>query len=91
MPRGSQTVTVSGDRVSDDAEVVRRWAIAGHGLVYKSRLDLSVDIQNGRLIEIFPQSYGEPAPLSMVIAHRSLLTPAVQRLRDYLQARCVEL
>lgn len=88
LPRGVKTVTVSGDRVSDDADVVRRWAVAGHGLVYKSRLDVSLDIHEGRLVELFPQSYGEPAPLNLVSAHRSLLTPAVQRLRDYLRACC---
>ena len=91
LPRGVKTIAVSGDRVSDDADVVRRWAVAGHGLVYKSRLDVSMDILAGRLIEIFPPSYGEPAPLSLVSAHRSLLTPAVQRLRDYLKERCAEL
>jgi DNA-binding transcriptional LysR family regulator len=91
LPRGIITVAVSGDRVSDDADVVRRWAIAGHGLVYKSRLDVSQDVKDGRLVEVFPPSYGELVPLHFVIAHRSLLTPAVQQLRDYLKLRCAEL
>jgi len=91
LPRGVKTIVVNGDRMSDDADVVRRWAVAGHGLVYKSRLDVCLDIKEGRLIEIFPQSYGEPAPLNLVSAHRSALTPAVQLLRDYLRTRCAEL
>ena len=30
------SLTVSGDRFSDDADVVRRWAVAGMGIAYKS-------------------------------------------------------
>jgi DNA-binding transcriptional LysR family regulator len=88
LPRGVQTVTVAGDRVSDDADVVRRWALAGHGLVYKSRLDVAADLHAGRLRQVFPLDYGEPAPLNLVCAHRSLLSPVMQRLRDFLRARC---
>jgi len=91
LPRGIRTIAVSGDRISDDADVVRRWAIAGHGLVYKSRLDVSLDVKEGRLVQIFPQSYGELVPLNLVIAHRASLTPALQLLRDYLKVRCAEL
>ncbi|WP_437882276.1 LysR substrate-binding domain-containing protein [Pseudomonas sp. LRF_L74] len=88
LPRGSQTVTVTGNRVSDDADLVRRWALAGHGIVYKSRLDLLPDIRAGRLVELFPAAYGDPAPLNLVCAHRSALTPLLQRLREFLQACC---
>lgn len=91
LARETQTVVVSGDRTSDDAELVRRWAVAGHGLVYKSRLDLLPDIRAGRLREIFPAGYGEPAPLQLVCAHRSLLTPAIQQLLVFLRTRAAAL
>jgi DNA-binding transcriptional LysR family regulator len=91
LPQGVQAVTVGGDRVSDDADVVRRWAVAGHGLVYKSRLDVLADLRAGRLVEVFPAEHGEPAPLNLVCAHRSLLSPAIQRLRDFLRGRCEEI
>jgi DNA-binding transcriptional LysR family regulator len=70
---------------------LRRWATASHGITNKPRLDVSLDINAGRLTDIFPQSYGEPAPLNLVTAHRALLTPALQQLRDYLKLRCSEL
>jgi hypothetical protein len=35
------SLTVSGDRFSDDADVVRRWAVAGVGIAYKSWLDVA--------------------------------------------------
>lgn len=91
LPGGSQTVTVSGNRISDDADVVRRWAVAGEGLVYKSRLDLIPDLRAGRLVEIFPPMHCEPSPLNLVCAHRSRLTPTITRLKSFLQARCAAL
>ncbi|KAF7600698.1 MAG: LysR family transcriptional regulator [Candidatus Dactylopiibacterium carminicum] len=87
LPEGVRTVPVSGDRVSDDADIVRRWAVAGLGVVYKSRLDLGSDIAAGRLVELFPSGWGQPAPLQLVAAHRSALTPVVQQLRAFLAAR----
>nr|WP_283939145.1 substrate binding domain-containing protein [Pseudomonas sp. T1.Ur] len=86
-PRGVETVQVAGNRISDDADIVRRWAVSGLGIVYKSRLDVMDDLRSGRLVEIFPPDYGQPAPLQLVCAHRTSLTPAVQRLRAFLAAR----
>ena len=37
-PGGDRTVAVTGNRISDDADAVRRWAIAGEGLIYKKLL-----------------------------------------------------
>lgn len=91
LPSGARTVAVTGDLVSDDADVVRRWAVAGHGVVYKSRIDLLPDIQAGRLVELFPTEYCESVPLNLVCAHRSLVTPSIRLLRDYLRSRCIEM
>jgi len=90
-PGGERTVAVTGNRVSDDADAVRRWAIAGEGLIYKSRLDLVDDLKAGRLVEIFPQEYGEPAPLHLICAHRAQLTPAIKALSEFLRERCAAL
>jgi DNA-binding transcriptional LysR family regulator len=86
-PQGVETVQVLGNRTSDDADIVRRWAVSGLGVVYKSKLDVMDDIRSGRLVEIFPPDYGQPAPLQLVCAHRTSLTPAVQVLRGFLAAR----
>ncbi|QWT19508.1 LysR family transcriptional regulator [Bacillus sp. NP157] len=91
LPGGDKTVTVSGNRVSDDADAVRRWAVAGEGLIYKSRLDLIRDLAAGRLREVFPNAHCEPSPLNLVCAHRSRLTPAITQLRDFLRTRCASL
>jgi DNA-binding transcriptional LysR family regulator len=88
LPGGDRTVAVTGNRISDDADVVRRWAVAAEGLVYKSRLDLMPDLRAGRLVEVFPPSHCEPSPLHLVCAHRSRLTPAIVQLRSFLRERC---
>ncbi|NWD68952.1 LysR family transcriptional regulator [Pseudomonas gingeri] len=88
LPEGERSVSVSGDRISDDADAVRRWAVAGRGLIYKSRLDLIPDLLAGRLVEVLPSRYCEPSPLHLVCAHRSRLTPVITQLRSFLQARC---
>jgi DNA-binding transcriptional LysR family regulator len=84
-------LTVAGDRVSDDADVVRRWAVAGQGLVYKSWLDVAGDVRAGRLQLLLPQWRGEPTPLNLVCAHRAQLSRPVHLLREFVQARCAEL
>lgn len=90
LPRGQHAVKVAGNRISDDAEVTRRWGLAGHGVVYKSHIDVVADLAAGRLVDLMP-GIGERAPLNLVSAHRSQLTPAVQRLRDFLRVRLGEL
>ncbi|TWI54786.1 DNA-binding transcriptional LysR family regulator [Pseudomonas duriflava] len=83
-----RTVTVQGDRVSDDADVIRRWAVAGRGLVYKSWLDVADDVQAGRLEVALPQWRGEASPLNLLCPHREQLSSAVTQLRELIQARC---
>lgn len=87
-PGGERTVAVTGNRISDDADAVRRWAVAGEGLVYKSRLDLIDDLKAGRLVELFPPEHCEPSPLHLICAHRAQLTPAIIELHAFLSERC---
>ncbi len=89
--RKIEALTVDGDRVSDDADLVRRWAIAGKGLAYKSRLDVSRDLSEGRLVAALTAYQGEAAPLNLVCTHRLMLSPAIVGLRDFLRPRLAEL
>jgi len=86
-----ETVVVDGDRISDDGDLVRRWALAGNGLAYKSWLDVSHDLKKGRLLAALPNYQGELAPLNLVCAHRLMLSPAVVSLRDFLRQRLEQL
>lgn len=82
-----EVVAVQGDRSSDDGELVRRWAVAGLGVAYKSRLDVLDDLRAGRLEAALAEFEGERAPLHLVCAHRAMLSPTVKALRDFLVHR----
>ncbi|WP_090192294.1 MULTISPECIES: LysR family transcriptional regulator [unclassified Duganella] len=84
----AEVIHVNGNRSADDADVVRRWAVAGVGIAYKSRLDLSADIRAGRLQVLLPDVLGEPTPLNMLCMHRSQISPTVLQLRDFLRTQC---
>lgn len=85
---GSRVVQVAGRLVSDDADVVRRWALAGEGIAYKSWLDVSADVVQGRLAVLLPELPGEPAPLNLVCPHRRQFSPAVKLLHKLVEERC---
>lgn len=81
-------MTVGGNRCSDDADVVRLWAIAGEGVAYKSTLDVAADIRAGRLKVLMPELQGELAPLNLLCAHRAQLSKPVNLLLEMLRTRC---
>ena len=82
-------LTVSGDRFSDDADVVRLWALAGAGIAYKSWLDVSVDVQAGRLVVLLTDFPGDVYPLSFACPHRGQVSRAVAELHQWLRKRFI--
>jgi len=86
-----QEVEIRGDYLCDDGEVVRRWALAGHGIAYKARLDVARDIKAGRLIPLFGDWQGEPTPFNLMCPHRLQVSERVKVLHRFLQMRCAQL
>jgi len=86
-----QEVDVTGDYLSDDGEIVRRWALAGHGIAYKANLDIASDIQAGRLVPLLTDWQGEPTPFNLMCPHRLQVSERVKVLHRFLQARCQKL
>ena len=84
----SRSVAVSGPIVSDDADVIRRCAIAGQGVLYKSWMDVCEDVSSGELELLMPQQVGELFPLHFICPHRKQFSPATRLLYAYLKARC---
>ncbi|MBY4676913.1 LysR family transcriptional regulator [Marinobacterium arenosum] len=82
------SVIVNGDRLADDGDAVRRWALAGRGIAYKSLLDVVEDLRSGRLVRLCTDWQGEAAPLNLICPDRRQLNPAVQALREFLAAQC---
>lgn len=85
------SVDVRGILFSDDADVVRRWAVAGEGIAYKSWLDVHDDVIAGRLEVLLPALRGEAAPLNLICPHRRQFSPAVRELQILLRERCSRL
>jgi len=83
-----QEVEVTGDYLSDDGEIVRRWALAGHGIAYKANLDIARDLKAGRLVHLLPDWQGEPTPFNLMCPHRLQVSERVKVLHRFLQVRC---
>jgi DNA-binding transcriptional LysR family regulator len=81
-------VLVKGSIMSDDAEVIRRLVVDGEGIAYKSWLDVSEDVQEGRLKLLLPQYKGCNLPLSMICPHRKQISTTVKLLHEVVKARC---
>ncbi|HRJ51627.1 MAG TPA: LysR family transcriptional regulator [Candidatus Thiothrix moscowensis] len=82
------TVMVNGNRRANDGDAVHRWALAGHGIAYKSMLDVLPSLRTGELVRLCPDWEGEPTPLWLVCADRRQLSPTVVLLREHLQKCC---
>ncbi|MCX7277841.1 MAG: LysR family transcriptional regulator [Burkholderiales bacterium] len=85
------TVRVGGGHVANDGDLVRRWAIAGRGIAYKSWLDVAQPLADGRLQALCNDWDTEAAPLYMVLPDRRQLTPALRLLREFVAVQCAAL
>ncbi|MDC7715385.1 LysR family transcriptional regulator [Vogesella sp. LYT5W] len=84
------SVTLDSRRMADDGDAVRRWALAGAGIAYKSMLDVADDLLAGRLLPLCPHWQGEAAPLWLICADRRASGTLAQTLRAFLQPRLAQ-
>ncbi len=75
-------IKMSGNRASNDGDLVRRWCVAGKGLAVKSCLDMSTDLLSGNVISLMPDFKPTPTELWLICPSRQSITPAVRLLRD---------
>ncbi|GGK54430.1 LysR family transcriptional regulator [Amphritea balenae] len=83
-------VQVQGNRESNDAEIARRWAVAGRGIAYKSVLDVSDDLRTGRVVRLLKDYQTKPVGIWLICPSRKQVTPAILMLRDLLRKKCAE-
>ncbi|MEM9763428.1 MAG: LysR family transcriptional regulator [Pseudomonadota bacterium] len=79
-------VAVRGNRVVNDGSLVRRWALAGHGIILKSELDVAEDIEAGRLVSLLEDYLPPPVPLQILYPPGSLRPRRVSAFSDALAA-----
>lgn len=91
--RGSEIVEVDvrGGLQCDDGDAVRRLAVAGEGIVYKSYLDVADDLRSGALVRLCPDWQTEAAALNLVCPGRRHLRPAMRVLHSFLVERFEQL
>ncbi|MFM0742181.1 LysR family transcriptional regulator [Paraburkholderia xenovorans] len=83
------THTVAMDRAweSNDGALVRRWALAGHGITRKTIWDAGADLRDGSLKVLLPD-YVVPEDGVYVVLHRTRhAVPRVRRLIEFLAER----
>ena len=80
-------VGVHGDRTTDDASLVRQWAVAGHGVAMKSELDVYHELCSGALVRLLPDWDTEPYPLYALLPSRRFVPNRVRKLVEHLAER----
>jgi DNA-binding transcriptional LysR family regulator len=75
-------IKMSGNRASNDGDLVRRWCVAGKGVAVKSCLDMSTDLLSGNVISLMPEFKPTPTELWLIFPSRQSITPAARLLRD---------
>lgn len=88
---GVISVKMKSDRISNDAEIVRRWCVAGKGIATKSSLDLSTDLLTNNIVPILTAFKPKPTELWLICPSRQSITPAVRLLREHLKLKCADL
>ncbi|PKF61680.1 LysR family transcriptional regulator [Psychromonas sp. psych-6C06] len=84
-------VKMGSNRIANDAELVRRWCVAGHGLAVKSSLDMAADLLSGKLLNVMPDYHPRSTELWLVCPSRQSITPAVRLLRDAFRDKCAHI
>jgi len=79
-------VQVRSVLMSDHAEVVHGWAVAGHGIMLKALWDIDDDLKTGRLVEVLAPFSASEINLYILYPSRSHLPPRVRVFIDFLLA-----
>ncbi|HEY8940341.1 MAG TPA: LysR family transcriptional regulator [Cellvibrio sp.] len=81
-------IPIKGNRHTNDGDVVRRWGLAGHGVIYKSALDLTEELAQGRLVALLDGKYqGQSTPIYAVYKQRKYQPYRLTALLNHLENR----
>ncbi|MCB8887573.1 LysR family transcriptional regulator [Vreelandella malpeensis] len=79
-----QAVKVSGRLASNDAEVITRLALDGHGVMLRSWWDVNAHLESGALVTLLPEWQGVRADFYAVFEARRHVPARVRAFIDYL-------
>lgn len=84
-PDGPATVKVGGPLSANNGEVVRQWALAGHGIILRSRWDVGPALARGELVQVLP-AYRQEADVWAVYPSRLSSSAKVRVCVEFLEA-----
>lgn len=77
-------ITLRADRSVDDGALAHAWALAGGGIVYKSRLDVQAHLDSGQLVELLPGWLGQAYTVYAVLPSQRFVPARVRALVEFL-------
>ena len=80
-------IKVEGKRVSNDTDIVRRWAVNGKGIAHRTKIDVMSDLESGKLVEILTDYQSPAAELHLICPSRKQVSPTVIALRELLREK----
>ncbi len=83
-PEGLVAIKVNGPLSANNGEIVRQWAIDGHGIILRSTWDISREIEAGALLPVLPQ-YFQQADVWAVYPSRLSVSAKVKVCVEFLE------
>ncbi|WP_447553519.1 LysR family transcriptional regulator [Vreelandella sp. EE22] len=81
----TQSVKASGRLASNDAEVITRLALEGHGVMLRSWWDVNAHLESGALVALLPTWQGVRADFYAVFEQRRHVPARLRAFIDYLE------
>ena len=83
-------VNITPIKVTNDGALLRQWAIAGHGIAYKSWTDIAEDVEQGRLQVLLKEYSTDDIPLQLVYLQSEYPRKKLRMVIDFLQHKFSE-
>jgi len=83
-PEGHVAVKVSGPLSANNGEIVRQWAIDGHGIILRSTWDVRHEFESGALVPVLP-GYFQQADVWAVYPSRLSVSAKVKVCVEFLE------
>ncbi|GEM81430.1 LysR family transcriptional regulator [Vibrio superstes] len=88
---GSYKVKLDSNRVSNDTDIVRRWAVSGKGIAYRSQIDVHSELRSGQLVQLLPGFESPSVELNLICPSREQVSPAVIAFRELLRKKVAQI
>lgn len=82
-PHGFESIKVTGLLGSNQSDIVRQWAIDGHGIIMLSEWDIAPNLADGSMVRILPE-YQQSADVWAVTSAKASKSAKLSAYVDYL-------